>query len=88
MSDKQLRQEILDVFQWDPRVDRTHIGVSVEHGVVTLTGTVGTDGERIATEEDIHHVAGVRQLLQRIEVEKALAATSWHGKPEFEEATD
>jgi osmotically-inducible protein OsmY len=88
MSDKQVRQEILDVFQWDPRVDGGRIGVSVEHGVVTLTGTVGTNAERIATEEDIHHVAGVRQLLQRIEVEQALAATSWHGRLEFEEATD
>jgi hypothetical protein len=33
MSDKQLRQEILDVFQWDQRSK-----LAIENGVVTLTG--------------------------------------------------
>jgi len=88
MSDKQVRQEILDVFQWDPRVEAAHIGVSVEHGVVTLTGAVGTDDERIAAEEAIRHVAGVRQVLQRIEVRQPPVGTSWQGKSESELATD
>jgi len=88
MSDKHLRQEILDVFQWDPRVEAAHIGVDVENGVVTLTGAVGTDDERIATEEAIRHVAGVRKLLQKIEVRQTPIGTSWYGKSEFELATD
>ncbi len=88
MSDKQVRQEILDVFQWDPRVEAAHIEVSVEHGVVTLTGAVRTDDERIAAEEAIRHVAGVRQLLERIEVREPAATAAWHGKPEVEVATD
>jgi osmotically-inducible protein OsmY len=88
MSDKQVKQEILDVFQWDPRVETAHIGVSVEHGVVTLTGDVGTEDERIAAEEALRHVAGVRQILQRIEVRYPAAASTRHGELEFEIATD
>lgn len=68
MSDKQLQQDILDVFQWDPRVETAGISVNVENGVVTLTGAVGTDEERVAAAEDIAHVAGVRLLRQKIEV--------------------
>ena len=52
MNDKQLQQDILDVFQWDPRVETAGISINVENGIVTLTGAVGTDEERIATEEE------------------------------------
>ena len=88
MKDKQLQQDILDVFQWDPRVEAAEIGVSVKKGIVTLTGAVGTDEERVAAEEDICHVAGVRELRQRIEVREALAARSWHGTMDFVSPTD
>jgi len=88
MNDKQLQQDILDVFQWDPRVEAADIGVSVKKGIVTLTGAVGTDEERVAAEEDICHVVGVRQLQQRIEVQDALASRSWHGTMDFASPTD
>ena len=88
MSDKQLRQEILDVFQWDPRLEAANIGVRVEKGIVTLTGTVGTNEERVAAKEDVCHFAGVHQLRQRIEVREALAARSWHGAMDFVWPTD
>lgn len=87
MSDKQLRQEILDVFQWDPRIEATHVNVAVQNGVVTLTG-VGTNDEQIATEQAIRHVAGVRELLQKIEVWPVFADTPLHGKSNLELATD
>jgi osmotically-inducible protein OsmY len=88
MSDKHLKQEILDVFQWDPRIATARIGVAVENGIVTLTGAVGTDDERIAAEEALRHVAGVRDLLQKIEVQEGLAGASWRGRTDFELGSD
>ena len=88
MSDRQLRQDILDVFQWDPRVETAKLRVRVKRGIVTLSGLVGTDGERVAAEEDVCHVVGVQQLRGRIHVKEALAAQSWHGTMDFVAPTD
>lgn len=71
MNDRQLRQDILDVFQWDPRIQAAHIGVVVEHGVATLTGQVVSEDERLATEEAARHVEGVRAVRQQIKVQPA-----------------
>ena len=88
MSDKQVRQENLDIFQWDPRVEAAHIEVTVEHGIVTLTGTVGSDDERIAAAEAIRHVAGVRQLLLHIEVWPSASGPDRHERSDLETSTD
>ena len=88
MRDSQIRQEILDVFQWDPRIELERIEITVENSVVTLTGAVGTDDERIAMEEAIRHVTGVRQLLQKIEVGQTLGNKAWCGGSDFDLGTD
>jgi osmotically-inducible protein OsmY len=86
MSDRQLRQEILDVFQWDPCIEARHIGLAVDNGVITLTGAVESENERIATEEAVYHVAGVRSLLDKIEVRPTGA--EWQPHPHFEPVTE
>lgn len=68
MSDRQLRQDILDVFQWDPRIEAAHIVVVVEKGFVTLTGSVMSNDERAAIEHATRHVDGVRGITEKIEV--------------------
>jgi osmotically-inducible protein OsmY len=88
VRDSQIRQEILDVLQWDPRIELARIEIAVENSVVTLTGAVGTDDERIAMEEAIRHVTGVRQLLQKIEVAQALGNKAWCGGSDFDLGTD
>ena len=87
MSDKQVRQAILDVFQWDPRIEARHVGLLVEQGVVTLTGIVESEDERIAAEEAVHHVAGVRLLQDEIEVRPSGAVDEF-GNQCFELSTD
>ena len=88
MSDKHLRQEILDVFQWDPRIEAAHVAIAVEHGVVTLTGSVGSDDERIAAEQAIRHVVGVREVVERIEVRRPPDGTSRQDEAYLERATE
>jgi osmotically-inducible protein OsmY len=88
VRDNQIRQEILEVFQWDPRIELERIEVAVKNCVVTLTEAVGTDDERMAMEEAIRHVAGVRQILQKIEVRHAPGNDSWRGRSDCDLATD
>ncbi len=39
-TDEKMRQAVLEEFAWTPEIQRTDIGVAVNDGVVTLTGTV------------------------------------------------
>jgi hypothetical protein len=68
MSDLELRQDILDELEFEPRVDAANIGVAVAKGVVTLTGHVSSYAQKIAAEAAARRVKGVRAIAQEIEV--------------------
>jgi len=68
MSDKTLRQAVIDELEWDPSFNAQHIGVAVEDGVVTLTGHVAGYIERLAAEKAVKRVKGVRAIAEEIEV--------------------
>ena len=68
MSDKQLRQDVLDELDFEPSVDATHIGVMAVNGVVTLTGHVPTFWQKTAAERAVWRVKGVKAIAQEIEV--------------------
>jgi osmotically-inducible protein OsmY len=68
MNDLNLRQNILDELEFEPRVHAANIGVAVEKGVVTLTGHVTSYAEKLAAEAATQRVYGVRAIAQEIEV--------------------
>ena len=68
MSDGLLRRDILDELDFEPSVKAANIGVAVENGVVTLTGHVSSYAEKIAAEQAVRRVKGVRAIAQEIEV--------------------
>ena len=68
MDDKTLRQNIIDELEFDPSIDAAHIGLAVDDGVVTLTGHVSTYEEKLATEQAVRRVKGVKAIAQEIEV--------------------
>ena len=68
MSDISLRQNILDELEFEPSIDAADIGVAVEDGVVTLTGHVGSYAQKIAAEQAVLRVKGVRAIAEKIEV--------------------
>lgn len=67
-SDSDLQKAVLQELAWDTRVDETAIGVSAHHGVVTLNGVVGSWAEKHAAEEAAHHIAGVLDVANDIEI--------------------
>jgi osmotically-inducible protein OsmY len=68
ISDHQLRQDVLDELDFEPSVDATHIGVSVNAGVVTLTGFISNYGGKLAAKRAARRVKGVTAIAQEIEV--------------------
>ncbi|MBF8298966.1 MAG: hypothetical protein HW397_15 [Dehalococcoidia bacterium] len=67
-TDSQIKTEVLDELKWDPRIDETDVGVEVDKGVVTLTGTVKSYGKRLAAQEAAHQVAGVLDVANNVQV--------------------
>ncbi|NNF56816.1 MAG: BON domain-containing protein [Rhodothermaceae bacterium] len=67
-SDAMIKLDVTDELDWEPSVDATHIGVAVEEGVVTLSGTISTYAEKRAAAEAALRVQGVRALADEIEV--------------------
>jgi osmotically-inducible protein OsmY len=68
MTDTKLQEAVQRELAWDTRVPAAHIGVAVDQGVVTLTGTVGTYAEQLAAEAAAHRVAGVLDVANDITV--------------------
>ena len=70
-SDAEIQTNVLRELRWDTRVEETDVGVEVDQGVVTLTGTVSSYAKRMAAQEAAHRVAGVRDVANDIEVHTA-----------------
>jgi osmotically-inducible protein OsmY len=72
-SDEQIQTDVLRELGWDSRVDDTHVGVAVDQGVVTLTGTVASYSGKLAAQEAAHRVTGVLDVANDIRVEIPLS---------------
>ena len=67
-SDEHIHQDVLRELRWDSRVDDTEVGVEVDQGVVTLTGTVENYAKKLAAREAAHRVTGVLDVADDIRV--------------------
>lgn len=68
-SDAEILKLVVQSLRWDTRVKEGAIAVQVDDGTVTLTGTVGSWGERVAAQEAAHRVSSVLDLANQIRVE-------------------
>jgi osmotically-inducible protein OsmY len=68
MNELKLRDDILDELAYEPIVDPAHIGVAVDHDVVTLTGHVGSYAQKLAALSAVRRVKGVHGIADEIEV--------------------
>ena len=67
-SDSMLQRNILDELRWDPAVSETDVGVEVNDGVVTLSGTVESYAKKLAAERAVLRVDGIRALAEAVEI--------------------
>ena len=67
-TDSELQRYVLDELKWEPSVDAAHIGVSVNDGIVTLSGRVSSYAEKYAAERAAKRVYGVKAVVNEIDV--------------------
>ena len=69
MNDSTLRQDVLDELNWHPHIPSDQITVTADNGIVHLTGYVTTYAQKIAAEQAVKRVLGVRAaVVERLEV--------------------
>ena len=69
-SDTEIAKRIIDMFAWDVEVPEDGVSVKVEHGWVTLTGTVDWFYQSDAARKDAGKISGVTGVSNLIEVRK------------------
>jgi osmotically-inducible protein OsmY len=67
-DDMQIRQDVLREIARDSRLDGEALRVSVDGGMVTLTGSVPSYIEKLAAREAAHRVPGVRDVADEVKV--------------------
>lgn len=67
-TDLELQKDVNAALEFEPGVDATHVGVTVDSGVVALRGEVATYQERLTAERTARHVHGVRAVANELEV--------------------
>lgn len=68
MTDLAIKQRIEDELEFEPSITASNVGVSVENGIVTLTGHVPSFGQKARIEEIVSRIKGVRGFAEEIEV--------------------
>lgn len=62
MTNNELKQHVQSALDWEPSLDASDVGVSVDEGVVTLRGNVASYAEKIAAERVSLRVYGVQAV--------------------------
>jgi osmotically-inducible protein OsmY len=68
MTDKDLKQHVQSALDWEPSLDATDIGVSVDDAVVTLRGNVASYAEKMTAERVVLRVYGVKAVANDLAV--------------------
>ena len=72
--DAALRTAVLEEFDWDALIDASQLDVGVSERVVTIVGTVGSVAEKLEALEAARSVAGVHDVVSRVDVKPPTSA--------------
>ncbi len=67
-TDSEIKRDVLSELLWDPLISEAKVGVTVNEGVVTLTGHLDTYAEKVAAKRAPERVAGVKAIALELEV--------------------
>jgi osmotically-inducible protein OsmY len=69
MDDSKLRQDVRDELNWQPHIPSAQIAITADQGIVRLSGHVSTYAEKVAAEQAVKNLVGVRAaVLDSLEV--------------------
>ncbi len=72
-NDKEIAKAAVTALEWDIAIPADTIKVSVENGVVTLTGDVDFDSQRARAYNDIRSLYGIENVVNAIRLKPSLA---------------
>jgi osmotically-inducible protein OsmY len=67
-NNAELQKDVQDAIKWEPLLNAAEIGVTVDDGVVTLTGVVDSYIKKSEAEDATKNVAGVKAVVEKIQV--------------------
>lgn len=67
-TDFEIQQDVIAELQWEPALEANQVGVSVNNGVVVLSGIVDNYYKKVLAEKTTKKVNGVRAVAEEIEV--------------------
>jgi osmotically-inducible protein OsmY len=67
-TDTQLHDSVQRQLEWDPEIESHDVAVTASDGVVTLTGFVHSYATKLAAEQSVKRVRGVRAVANDIQV--------------------
>jgi osmotically-inducible protein OsmY len=68
VHDDEIAARALSIIAWDTTIPDDRIQVKVQHGWITLTGHADWNHQKVAAEEAVRKLSGVRGVTNRIEV--------------------
>jgi osmotically-inducible protein OsmY len=66
-----LQKDVQEAIKWEPLLSAAEIGVTAKEGIVTLTGSVDSYWKKTEAEEAAKNVAGVKAVVEKIEIKFA-----------------
>ncbi|MGY3211568.1 BON domain-containing protein [Mucilaginibacter sp. HD30] len=63
-----IQKEVMAALDAEPNLDIANIGVSVNQGVVTLSGRVTSYSQKITAQQAVWHVPGVRAFVDQLDL--------------------
>jgi len=67
-TDAQVHDAVQRQLDWEPEINARDIAVTASDGVITLTGFVNSYAQKLAAEQRVKHVRGVRAVANDIQV--------------------
>lgn len=78
-TNEELQKDVQNAIKWEPLLHAAEVGVTVKDGVVTLSGTVDGYFKKTQAEEAAKNVAGVKAVVEKIEVRYSSGFTKSDG---------
>ena len=67
-TNEELQKDVQYAIKWEPLLHAAEIGVIVEDGIVTLTGSVDNYAKKAEAEKAAKNVSGVKAVIEKIEI--------------------
>lgn len=81
-TDAEIASDVQNRINADVTINTRQVSVASNEGIVTLSGTVGSDAERAAAATDASQIQGVKTILNNLQVIPAAASTSAQNAPQ------